>query len=252
MADAPPRPQRSPRPRNRKPTRPHRPSTRQAIPLKSERGLSDAVRIDICRYLLQNLNAKGIAKQVNCSERAVYNVKQNLMKYGNVRAPPQTALGARVKISDEDSEALYEALVANGWMAQRRMRDWLLTERGIEVSQSTISRFLEDKGWTQGTLKDASPRQREGESRDVAEGQDGVSVDVTAGSNVLDQSFPNTSPTASTAPTAPLAYISPYPPLPSPSAMRTMQQNDHSSLLLHSQPDDEAFTPNFGLSCWVD
>lgn len=75
------------------------------------------------------------------------------MVYGNVRAPPSHKLGAKLKLREEDVEALYNEIIENGWMSQSRICQWLRVQRGITISQSSVSRLFEDKGWTERSLR---------------------------------------------------------------------------------------------------
>jgi hypothetical protein len=62
-------------------------------------------------------------------------------------------LGAKVKIDEEDGEALFGELVRSGWMMQSEMVRWLEIERGLTVTQSTVSRYLKKHQWTRRTLR---------------------------------------------------------------------------------------------------
>jgi hypothetical protein len=74
--------------------------------------------------------------------------------YGSVRRPndEHKKLGAPKKLSDADAEALFQELIRNGWRDQSKMVLWLREERGLSVSQATISRFLKARNWTRKTL----------------------------------------------------------------------------------------------------
>ena len=86
---------------------------------------------------------------------------ENLTTHGSTRAPLRGKLGAPSKIDDEDADALLDELIKSGWMYQDEMARWLLIERGIYVSQSTISRFLKKRGWSARTLRPFSINQNQ-------------------------------------------------------------------------------------------
>ena len=141
---------------------PYRPRpTPYLIP--SSRGLETRVRISIYRLLLLGWPRQMIADREGCSLTAVRNVEVNLKEHGSVRRPPEPGvkLGRPPKISDEDGEALFEELIRGGWKYQDEIAYWLWIERGVKVTQSTVSRFLHERNWTRRSLRPFSVARNE-------------------------------------------------------------------------------------------
>jgi transposase len=93
----------------------------------------------------------------------VYNIAANLKTHGSVRKPPDELkkLGAPSKITDADAEALFEELIRSGWLYQDEIVHWLQVERGVKVTQATISRFLKSMKWSRRTLRPYSINRNE-------------------------------------------------------------------------------------------
>jgi transposase len=88
-------------------------------------------------------------EELGIGRTTVYRWEANLMRYGSAVAPCDiTALGAPHKLRKDDEDALFATLASEGWIYQLEMQHWLYMERGILVSQPTISRLLRRKGWT--------------------------------------------------------------------------------------------------------
>ncbi|KAK9237063.1 DDE superfamily endonuclease-domain-containing protein [Lipomyces kononenkoae] len=79
--------------------------------------------------------------------------KSNLLRYGNVRKPYFRQLGRARKLSQDDENALFEYLRSQGWRQQAELVWWLLQERGVLVSQPTLSRVLKRRNWTRKELR---------------------------------------------------------------------------------------------------
>ena len=121
-------------------------------PQFSGRGLSLRTRLNIHRFLELGWHPEAIASREGCSRHAVSNVQNNLRNFGYFRKPLQGKLGALCKIQPTDGEALFEELMRTGWLYQDEIVYWLAIERGIYVSQSTVSRYLNKMNWSRRTL----------------------------------------------------------------------------------------------------
>jgi len=106
------------------------------------RGLPAPKRARILRYLLLGWRPHAIAEECNVGERTVYNIEENLFRYGSIVKPRYRMLGRPSKCIEAGKNALLEWLLRKGWRHQDEMVYWLWHERGVYVSQSTISRLL--------------------------------------------------------------------------------------------------------------
>lgn len=125
------------------------------------RGLSPVKRAQILRYLLLGWRPDNIASECHVAVRTVYNIQNNLMRYGSVCRPHYRQLGRAHKLSDADEEALFQYLLSEGWRSQDELVYWLWHERGVSVSQSTVSRLLKRRNWTRKQLRRISLDQSE-------------------------------------------------------------------------------------------
>src|SRR2546427_685453 len=91
------------------------------------RGLDIRTRLDIHRFLLLGWREDSIANHVGVSLSTVYQIEQNLKRYGSTRKPtnPNVVLGHPRKISAEDEQALFDELYRSGWMFHDEMAYWL-------------------------------------------------------------------------------------------------------------------------------
>lgn len=126
----------------RPPSPPRDPLSPTYAPLYSTRGLSTRTRLNIHRFTALGWTPYAVADREGCGVGAVYNVIKNVMRNGSTRKPIEGTLGRKSTISFEDGEALFDEPVRSGWMYQDEIVRWLLLERGLSVSQSTISRYL--------------------------------------------------------------------------------------------------------------
>lgn len=94
-----------------------------------------------------------VAAECNISARTVYTIQSNLIRYGSVRKPYFRKLGRARLLSEADEDALFEYLLAQGWRQQDELIWWLVQERGILLSQPTISRTLKRRKWSQKELR---------------------------------------------------------------------------------------------------
>lgn len=94
-----------------------------------------------------------IAAECQVSDRTVFRIQANLFRYGSIRPPRFRKLGRDRKLSSADEEALFQYLLGSGWCHQDEMIYWLFNERGVLVSQPTISRLLRRRGWNRKEMK---------------------------------------------------------------------------------------------------
>ena len=77
---------------------------------------------------------------------------RNLLRYGSIRAPAVRKLGRPRRLTTADEDAVLELLLSEGWRQQEEIVFWLWCERGVLVHQSTVSRMLKRRKWTQKEL----------------------------------------------------------------------------------------------------
>ena len=117
------------------------------------RGLPAPKRARILRCLVLGWRPDAIAEECNVGLRTVYRIEENLFRYGSIVKPRYRMLGLPSKCTEADKNALFEWLLREGWRHQDEMVYWLWHERGVYVSQSTISRLLKKKKWTRKELR---------------------------------------------------------------------------------------------------
>jgi transposase len=101
---------------------------------------------------LDYIPVSAIAPAVGISRRTAFNWHSNLLKYGSIRKPSQLPIGRLHKLSLSDERALLDELHSTSWMYQDEMIQWLVLERGVTVSQATISTTLKRNKWTSKSL----------------------------------------------------------------------------------------------------
>ena|SRR6186713_3085796 len=119
----------------------------------TNRGFSRPVRCRILRLLLLGWSAQDIAEDCRISLRSAYMQANNLLRYGSMRRPALRKLGRPRKLTAADESAVLEHLLRQGWMQQEEVRFWVWCERGVLVSQSTVSRLLTRKQWSRKKLR---------------------------------------------------------------------------------------------------
>jgi transposase len=100
-----------------------------------------------------------IAVAIGVSERTAWYWHSNITKYGSIRKPRQLPLGRPHKLSVADEKALLQELRSAGWMYLDEMVQWLVVERGVQVSIATVSSLLKANQWSSKSLKLQSDRQ---------------------------------------------------------------------------------------------
>ena len=133
----------------RPPTREPPPPWRRVPP----NAIASGTRARFMQLWHDGVKVDDIAKVIGVSRRTAFNWQQNLLRHGSFMAPIQGRIGRYYKLSIDDENALMSALERDGWMYQDEMRNWLLYERGVEVSQPFISQLLKKNNWSRKTLK---------------------------------------------------------------------------------------------------
>jgi len=76
-----------------------------------------------------------------------------LLQYSSIRAPAIRKLGRPRRLTAADEDAVLDMLLSEGWRRQEEIIFWLWCERGVLVYQSTVSRMLKRRKWTQKELR---------------------------------------------------------------------------------------------------
>jgi transposase len=116
------------------------------------------------RGFLLGWRIEDVSKDTGVKPRTLRSWRLNLLRYQSMNRPPLAALGRPHKLTGEDEDAVLEHLLRNGWMMQDEIIHWLENERGVVVSQPTISRLLKAKGWSRKKIARIS-RTRSEEAR---------------------------------------------------------------------------------------
>ena len=119
---------------------------------RSHRGLPPSTRAQVLRYLLLAWHPDNIAVECGVSLQTIYNIQNNLVRYGSTGKPQYQLLGRPSKLTVADKQALFDWLLREGWRHQNEMVSWLWYECDILVNQSGISHVLKYNGWTQKVL----------------------------------------------------------------------------------------------------
>ncbi|KAF2466025.1 uncharacterized protein BDR25DRAFT_306469 [Lindgomyces ingoldianus] len=101
----------------------------------SKHGQKTANRRSIAYHLLMlGVPIPEVIIRSRASRSTVYDIHQCLMKYGTITHPRTRRLGRPPRLTPADREALFNELVAHGWMYQDEMKWWLYAERGVLIN----------------------------------------------------------------------------------------------------------------------
>jgi transposase len=132
----------------RLPKRPQPPPFR-----RQNRGHLPAVRGEFVQLWRQGVPVNTIKTRLGIGRSTAYEWQTNLIQYGSVISPGQALLGRPYVTSKADEMALLRLLETHGWVYQDEMRQWLLEERGVDVSRTTMSDILKRNGWTRKKIE---------------------------------------------------------------------------------------------------
>jgi len=110
--------------------------------------LPASLRSRILRLLLLHWCPKDIAEEVHCHFDTVYRIQENLFMYGSPFRPQFRPKGAPRKVFKAAENGLIAYLEEQPWAMQKEMVWYIWEEWGINVHQSTISRILKRRGWS--------------------------------------------------------------------------------------------------------
>jgi transposase len=117
--------------------------------------------LNIHRFIELGWKPQAIADREGCSLSMIYKMEQTILTYGTLRKPIQGKLGRPLKVSREDEEALFDEMVRSGWMYQDEIAYWLMVERGVFISQPTISRMIKRNQWSARSIRPFSINRNE-------------------------------------------------------------------------------------------
>ena len=128
----------------------------------ANRGLSRPLRFRIARFSLLGWHPHAIAEHCRIGLSTAYKKVRNLSKHGSPRAPTRRKLGRPRRLTEADEDVLFEHLLRHGWLRQEEMRFWLWCERGVLVSQPTMSRIISRRKWSRKEMRWLSLNRSEG------------------------------------------------------------------------------------------
>ena len=105
---------------------------------------SDSVRNTIETCLRTGVEPLQIASEVRVSHQWVYQLRQTLDAFDTVSPPHLGVQGRPRKITAEAKQDLLDFLDDNPSAYQDEMIEFLLSEFGISMTQSTVSRLLKN------------------------------------------------------------------------------------------------------------
>ena len=109
---------------------------------------SDSVRNTIETCLRAGVEPLQIASEVRVSHQWVYQLRQTLDAFDTVSPPHLGVQGRPRKITADAEQGLLDFLDDNPSAYQDEMIEFLLSEFGISVTQSTVSRLLKNLNQT--------------------------------------------------------------------------------------------------------
>jgi transposase len=114
--------------------------------------LADSQHVQIYDMTLSNCPPAEIAKDVGCSERAVYAIQSNLRHFGSTKAP-SNGVGRPRSVTPPMLDALCEYLLEKPDLYRDEMVLFVLDEFNTHVTPSSIGRTLKSRGWTKKTIR---------------------------------------------------------------------------------------------------
>ena len=96
----------------------------------------------VVHYLMLGWCPDAISKETLIPVLIIYEWQRNLMRYSSAARPHNFIVGRPKKLSRQNESVLLDWLLREGWHMQDEMVYWLWNERGVIVSQSTISCLL--------------------------------------------------------------------------------------------------------------
>jgi transposase len=117
------------------------------------RGHKPSKRVEFINLWRRGVKCSVIAATIHISERTAFLWQKNLYRYQSIKCPIELPIGRPRKLTVADKNALYDHLVENGWSYLDEMKEFLLEERGVDVSLATISELLSSNNWTRKQLK---------------------------------------------------------------------------------------------------
>jgi transposase len=125
-----------------------------ALPATSKPwGLPLSTKSHILCFLLLGWSPHDITVKCRIHLWTVYKLTTSLLLYSSLQRPKLYTLICPQKLTVADKEALLELLFTEGWRHQDEIVYWLWIERGVLVSQSTVSRLLKRRKWTRKELQ---------------------------------------------------------------------------------------------------
>jgi transposase len=132
--------------------KPPQPSVSSIAFRTSARARPTSETAHVVRLLLLGWKLAAIYEETKVPIKTLYRWQQNLKLYGSVRPPQRRAWGRRKVLTNADENALFEHLLLAGWMYLDEMQQWILEERDVTVSVSTISRMLKRR-WNRKMIR---------------------------------------------------------------------------------------------------
>ena len=116
-------------------------------------GHSEDKRRKFIHLTLEGVNRNQICQEHDLPSRTAERWWHNILRYGSISIPFGSRIGRPYTVTIADENALLEALLEVGWMYLDEIAHWLLEERGVEVSKSSIHWVLKRNSWTRKTLR---------------------------------------------------------------------------------------------------
>ena len=110
-------------------------------------------RAEIFDHLLKGWKVSEIAERCNVGKSTIYNLKNNLVRYGSVKKPSDKVLGRPPKLKEEDKQSLLSWMLVDGWKSQDDMIAFFKDIRGVKVDRATISRLCKKQNWSQKSIQ---------------------------------------------------------------------------------------------------
>jgi transposase len=168
-------------PRKSLPLEPQRPERKTAA--TKTHGHSPEVIREFMELWRKGVKINEIADKLKIGRSTAFHWQRNCLKTGGVVVPKNKPVGRPNVMTIEDEKALRNMLLEKGWIDQKDMVVWLKENRGVKISQATISRLLTRNGWTPAVFKAAAadpPTSNPDTLNDVLEPIEGSSQPIQA------------------------------------------------------------------------
>lgn len=117
-------------------------------------------KLDMIHHMIlsKSLTTSQMAEASECSKRSIINIRNNIRRFGDVRAPP-TRVGRRRSITPPMIQALCDHLLEKPGLYVEEMVIFLWDEFHVQVTNSSLKRALASVGWSKKVARQRAMEQ---------------------------------------------------------------------------------------------